>query len=191
MPLLATSVHDEPTREHANRDKIRSAMFASGGAMLGGLLLGKIFPGVAVQVFAPAAAWVAGFLTGSPVFRADDLAGWVVLFANAPVVVTTACSATDYFLIVAALIGFQAGRVRRRALFAAGIGLVAALPVAVFVNAIRIITVAYAHPWFISRLPATYGPFLHMLAGAAVFLPSLILLNLLLENYGRRRHLPT
>ena len=106
---------------------------------------------------------------------------------GAPVTVTLACSATDYFLIVASLVGFQAARARVNPFIAASAGLAVAVPLTLLVNAIRIITVAHAHPWFISRLPAAYEAFLHMTVGAAVFLPSLILLNLCLESYGRLR----
>lgn len=161
------------------------AIASGGGAIIGGILLGKIFPSLELEVFAHAAAQLVGLLSGAPVFRAAE--GWTVFLVNSPVVVTAACSATDYFLIVAGLIGFQAARRRLNLPAAASIGLAAALPVTIFVNAARIVTVAYAHPWIISRLPATYESFLHMLAGAVVFLPSLIVLNLLLEIYGPHR----
>jgi hypothetical protein len=36
-------------------------------------------------------------------------------------------------------------------------------------------------------MPEAYGAFLHMLTGAAVFLPALITLNLIFEIYGRSR----
>ncbi|HEX2853940.1 MAG TPA: hypothetical protein VHO24_11930 [Opitutaceae bacterium] len=155
------------------------------GAVLGGILLGKFFSSLELEVFAHAAARLVGLLSGAPVVR--DAGGWTVSLAGSPIVVTAACSATDYFLIVAGLIGFQAARRRINLLAAAGMGLAAALPVTIFVNAVRIVTVAYAHPWLISRLPATYDAFLHMCAGAAVFLPSLIGLNLLLETHGNLR----
>jgi exosortase/archaeosortase family protein len=59
------------------------------------------------------------------------------------------------------------------------------VPVTLFVNALRIVAVAHAHHWVISRLPASYDAFLHLLTGASVFLPALIALNLVLELYGR------
>jgi exosortase/archaeosortase family protein len=155
------------------------------GAFLGGLLLVRMFPAVQIEAFARGAAELAGFFTGAPVSRGE--ADWMVPLAGAPVTVTAACSATDYFLIVASLLGFQATRLGANPFAAASLGLFVAAPVTIFVNAVRIITVAYAHPWVISRLPAAYEAFLHMAVGAAVFLPSLILLNLLLETYGRHR----
>lgn len=65
--------------------------------------------------------------------------------------------------------------------------MVAALPLTLMVNAVRIVALRQAHQWIIPRLPAAYGHFLHMLAGVAVFLPALIGLSLLLEFYGNPR----
>jgi exosortase/archaeosortase family protein len=101
--------------------------------------------------------------------------------------VTAACSATDYYLMVVALITWQRTRHGQSALPALLVGLVAALPLTLFVNALRVITVTAAHRWFIPLLPATYGAFLHLVTGVAVFLPALIALNLLLETYERSR----
>jgi exosortase/archaeosortase family protein len=66
----------------------------------------------------------------------------------------------------------------------------AAVPVALAINALRIVAVAQLHRWILPRLPETYGPFLHMLTGVAVFLPAFILANLLLENYGHSHTAP-
>jgi exosortase/archaeosortase family protein len=89
------------------------------------------------------------------------------MLAGQPLLVTTACSAGDFFLMTAAL--------------------VAAVPLTLFINALRLIVVAHAHDWVIPRMPEAYGAFLHMLTGAAVFLPALITLNLIFETYGRSR----
>lgn len=161
------------------------AALAGGGSLLGGWLLLRLFPAWSFDGFARGAAHLVSFFTGASLYRGE--AGWMVPIAGAPVSVTVACSATDYFLIVAALIGFQAVRSGISPFVAAGAGLAVAAPLTILVNAVRIITVAHAHPWFISRFPAAYESFLHMTTGAAVFLPSLVALNLVLEAYGRHR----
>jgi exosortase/archaeosortase family protein len=99
-------------------------------------------------------------------------------------VVTAACSAAGFFVIVAALIAWHLARRGWSVAFSALEGLVAALPVAIFINALRIVTVAQAHRWVIPLFPDCFGPFLHLLTGVAVFLPSLIALNLILEHHG-------
>lgn len=172
------------TLSHLPGRAVLSGSIALGGAMA----LVRFFPAWELEVFARAAAWLTSIWSGAPIGR--EGAGWAVQLTDAPVVVTTACSATDFFLIVAGLIGFQIARARSRLATAAALGIAAAFPVTVFVNAIRILTVAYAHPWLISRFPAAYETFLHMLVGAGIFLPALIVLNLLLEIHGRHRHLP-
>jgi exosortase/archaeosortase family protein len=108
-----------------------------------------------------------------------------------PVAVTAACSATDFYLMLVALLAWQLVRRNRPAWFALPAALLVALPLALVVNGARIVAVAAAHRWVIPRLPDAYGPFLHMLTGAAIFLPSLILLNLLLERHGHPRPLRT
>ncbi len=141
------------------------------------------------DVFMGGAARLAGLIFGVAATRGDE--GWLLPFAGQPVIVTEACSATDFSLMTAALLGWHfAQRVRRPALLplAAAGALVAAVPLTLFVNALRIVAVAHAHRWVIERMPAAYGSFLHMLTGVAVFLPALIALNLLLEFYGRSRN---
>jgi exosortase/archaeosortase family protein len=185
MDLAAISV---PRPSASAGEKFRfnpEAMLAAVGAFLGGTLLLRILPSLQFEVFARGAAKLAGLFTATLVSPGEN--GWMLPLASAPVAVTTACSATDYFLIVASLVGFQATRLGVSWFTAAGLGLIAAAPLAILVNAVRIVTVAYAHPLLISRLPATYESFLHMAVGAAVFLPSLILLNVFLEAYGRHR----
>ena len=65
-------------------------------------------------------------------------------------------------------------------------GLLTALPLAIFINSLRVVTSRRPTAGS-SRLPEAYGPFLHLLTGAAIFPPSLIALNLLLEFHGRRQ----
>lgn len=98
--------------------------------------------------------------------------------------VTEACSATDFYLMTTALLGWHLATRLRWPLALAG-AVAAAIPITVLVNALRIIAVAQAHRWVIPRMPDAYENFLHMLTGAAVFLPALIVLNLVFEYYGR------
>lgn len=155
-------------------------------AAAGGAGLTKVFSGLETGVFMGGSAKLAGLVSGVAAVRAEE--GWIMPFAGQPLMVTTACSATDFFLMTAALLGWHfAQRVRRPALLplAAAGALVAAVPVTLCVNALRIVAVAQAHRWVIPRMPAAYDSFLHMLTGVAVFLPALIALNLLLELHGR------
>jgi exosortase/archaeosortase family protein len=147
------------------------------------VLLGA--PTLEIEVFARGAAGLAGLLSGSPVLRHD--AGWMLPSGELPVLVTATCSGADFFLIVAALVGWHLGRQRVRTTGAIIAGLATAVPVAVFVNALRIVAVVQAHRWVIPRLPEAYGAFAHMLTGVAVFLPALIALNILFETHGSLR----
>ncbi|MEO6567510.1 MAG: archaeosortase/exosortase family protein [Opitutaceae bacterium] len=158
------------------------------GALLAAIALVQLFPALRIELFARGAAELIGFFTGAPVSRGE--LGWMIPLSGTPVAITIACSATDFFVLVATLLAFQGARRGLTPLTAVALGLAAALPVALVVNAMRIITVAYAHPWLISRLPPKYESLLHMATGAAVFLPALIVLNLLLETYGNRHPRP-
>lgn len=165
---------------------VRPALVALAAAGGGALLL-KTLPWLETTVFVAGAARLAGRLTGVPTLRTDE--GWALLFSGQPVLVTTACSATDFFLMTTALLGWHFAQRLRPALmpWAAAGALVVAVPLTLFINALRLIAVAQAHRWVIPRLPAAYDSFLHMLTGAVVFLTALIALNLLLEFYGRSR----
>lgn len=161
---------------------------AAGAALLagasGGLLL-LLFPRLELDLFARGAAQLASLATGSPILR--TAAGWALPAAQTPIVVTTACSGADYFLIVAALLGWQLARRGRAVLRAALLGCALSLPFAITVNALRLTTLAQMHRWFIPLLPDVYAPFLHLLTGVAVFLPALIALHLLIEFHGSHR----
>ena len=157
------------------------------GAAGGGLLV-RVFPALELGLFANGAARIAGLFTGSPVVRVEQ--GWALPAASSPVVVTAACSATSFFVMVTAIIAWQLARWGRSVAFAVFAGLIAAAPVAIFINSLRIVTVAQVHRWVIPLLPGTCEPFLHLATGIAVFLPSLIALNVLLE-YNGYRHIPS
>jgi|GEM_PF-2421999 len=158
---------------------------AAAGAVGCGLTALKLLPGLELKLFARGAAGLASLFTGQPVARVEN--GWMLPDANLPIVVTQACSATDFFLIIAALVAW---RLAARGLTVGGAlvsGLAVALPLSIFINALRVVVVARAHRWFIDRFPQSYGPFLHMATGVAVFLPSLIALNVLLDLRPFRR----
>ncbi|MEO0055089.1 MAG: hypothetical protein RLZZ50_1036 [Verrucomicrobiota bacterium] len=154
-------------------------------ALAGGLLALRLAPELPLELFARGAARLASLFLGAPGLRIDE--GWALPFAAQPVLVTKACSATDFYLMAATVLGWHLMR-RARGLawlpVVSAAALLAALPLTLFVNALRIVAVAHAHHWVISRVPPAYEPFLHMLAGAGVFLPALIALNLLLELHG-------
>lgn len=164
--------------------ELRAVISAVAAAVTGALIL-RCVPALELSLFAAGAARLASFFTGTPVVRIAE--GWLLPHSAGSVAVTAACSATDYYLMVVALITWQRTRHGQSALPALLVGLVAALPLTLFVNALRVITVTAAHRWFIPLLPATYGAFLHLVTGVAVFLPALIALNLLLETYERSR----
>lgn len=161
-------------------------LVALGAAGCGALLL-ETLPWLQTEVFIAGAARLASLFTGVPTMRTEE--GWALLFSSQPVMVTAACSATDFFLMTTALLDWHFAQRLRPALLpcAAAGALVAAVPLVLFINALRLIAVAQAHRWVISRLPQAYGSFLHMFTGAVVFLTALIALNLLLEIYGRSR----
>lgn len=167
---------------------VRAGVMALGAGVVGAGVL-KIVPRLVSEVFIGGAARVAGLLSGAATVRMDD--GAALMIAGQPVLVTAACSATDFFLMTTAVLGwhFARGAERRawRPVAIAG-AVVAAVPLTLFVNALRIVAVAHAHRWIIPRMPDAYGSFLHMLTGAAVFLPALIVMNLLLEYYGNARN---
>jgi exosortase/archaeosortase family protein len=145
----------------------------------------SLLPSLEVDLFAQVAAQLAGLFTGSPVQRV--LGGWLLPQTTPPIAVTSACSATDFFVIVVALLAWQFARALRDVTSTLLLSLGCALPLTFAINAARIVAVTAAHRWFIPRLPMAYDGFLHMLTGAAVFLPSLILLSLCFEFHGRNR----
>jgi exosortase/archaeosortase family protein len=161
----------------------RSAAVGASAAALGALVLNAV-PALRIEVFAAGAARIAAFLTGSELVRGD--AAWLIQVGDRTVAVTEACSGTDFYLMVAGLLGWRIfGRGQS---FVRGVlvSLVVALPVAMLVNALRVVAVTQAHRWLIPLLPERHGAFAHMLTGVAVFLPSLIALNFALETYAKR-----
>ena len=85
-------------------------------------------------------------------------------------VVVRACSATDFFSMVLAILAFSIP-VRRLALRLPA-AIAAAWAVAVVANAVRLVLLVYADGFF----PASQIPVVHMAIGIAVFLPVFALL---------------
>lgn len=142
------------------------------------------FPTFEFNVLARSAARVTALFCGSPVLALPE--GFAVPGAHVPVIVTSGCSAADFFCMVAALVTWQLAQRTSKIGIAISAGLAAALPLTIFVNALRIVTVAQAHRWLIPLFPETYAPFLHLTTGVAVFLPSLIVMQLLFEYHVPR-----
>lgn len=150
-----------------------------------GVLTLHLFPEVGLAVFARGAAQLAGLYAGAVVTPIAD--GWHLTIADLPIGVTAACSATDFFLMLAALLAWQLARRGLPLGLVVTASLLAAVPLAILVNALRVIAVAQAHRWFIPLLPDSWAAFAHLLTGAAIFLPALILISLALEFHGRSR----
>lgn len=145
-------------------------------------------PGFETHVLSAGAARLAAFFSCSHVLSTE--AGYALPNASVPVVVSAACSAADFYVLLATLTAWQLTRARWPVVLAGAIAVTAALPLTVFVNALRIVAVAGAHRWIIPHFPPTYAALVHMATGVAVFLPALIAANLFLETYGLR-HAPS
>jgi exosortase/archaeosortase family protein len=152
----------------------------------GGALLLSMVPQLRIDLFAAGAARLAASLLGAVLERGETAT--LMTLSDRTVAVTAACSGTDFFLMVAGLLGWRLAREDRSFVRIALTGLALALPVTLFVNALRLVVVIQAHRWVIPQLPERHGAFAHMITGAAVFLPSLIVLNLLLELYAKRHY---
>lgn len=165
--------------------KRHGSLFApSGAAGLGSLIL-LFFPILKLSFFAGTAAHLASLFLGTPVFSVDQ--GWLLPSRHEPVLVSGACSGSDFWLMIVALLAWHLARRNKSTAFAITAALLCATPLAVAVNSIRIVAVVQAHRWFIPHWSESYGPFFHQLTGVAVFLPSLILIHALLEKHRSHR----
>lgn len=147
------------------------------------------FPQVELALFARGAATLASLFTGAPVLQAEQ--GWLLPLQGQPILVSQACSGTTFFTIVSAILAWHLAQRTKSLPKAASLSLLLSLPIATFINALRIVCLAQAHRWAIPLLPDTYAAFAHMLVGVAVFLPSLIALNIALEYYAHSANRPT
>ena len=172
----------------------RRPIFAAISAALAGALLLGVLADQAFALFAGGAAHAASIFQGGPVLRVAE--GWQIGPAEAarPVLVSRACAATDFYLIVAALLAWRfAARRPARGLRFAGVvagALGAAVPATLAINTLRIAAVVAAHAWVIPRLPGAYAGFAHLLVGAAVFLPALLVLDFALTRHARLHPAP-
>lgn len=162
---------------------------AAGAALL------RWLPGLDHSLFAHGAARLASLLQPGSVWLVPE--GWQIGPADAarPVVVTVACSATDYFLLIAALLAWRLaprpgdGFSFPRTAGVAALALSLALPLTLMINALRIVAVVAAHAWLIPDLPAAYADFAHQLVGVAVFLPALLAIDLVLTVHAHHLRL--
>jgi exosortase/archaeosortase family protein len=164
----------------------RSLLCALLSSALGALIVYATH-GIEIQLFARGAATLAGLLSGAPVF--PEANGWLLPILSQPVLVNEACSGTDFYLLTAALFGWHLPGSLKKPYHCILLALIGAFFLAISINALRIICLAQAHYWLIPRLPDNYAGFIHMMVGVAIFLPSLILINLTFEYYDRRHHL--
>ena len=151
-----------------------------------GALLAAAFvhwlPSVELQVFAQGAAKIASLFSGAPLVEGES--GWLLPLSHQTILISEACSGATFFIITSTLLCWHIARRTEHHIATLVIALSSALALAIFINALRIICLVQAHRWFIPHLPENYTSFAHMLIGIAVFLPSLIALNALLEFYG-------
>jgi exosortase/archaeosortase family protein len=186
--LPPSRIFAEEARSESEPESKRVFHGSIGAALAGLVAWGLVsVAGCEETVFCGGSAKIAGFLSGNPVTWIGD--GWLIS-SPVPVVVTPACSGVAYFLMVAALAAWHLSRRGHATILCAGGAVLAAVPVVLAINALRIVAVAQLHRWVLPRLPEAYGPFLHMLTGVAVFLPAFILANLLLEKYGHSHTAP-
>ncbi len=156
-------------------------------ALAAAVALVSVFPAAAFSAFAGGAAHLADLFYAGSVERVAE--GWRLAPASfpRPVLVTRACAATDYFVLLAPVVAWRLRPLLRGPVAAAALGLALAVPLTLAINALRILAVAEAHRWVIPRFPAAYGDFLHLLVGVAVFLPALLVLNLVLRHHVSAR----
>ena len=159
------------------------AIWAGSATLAVGWLLLSAFPSSEIDVFSAGAARVTGIVTGLPTFRVEQ--GWMLPLAGPwPVVVSPACSASHYFLMISALLSSHLARRGSSLMLAVAMGLMVGFPLTLLVNALRILSVIQVYRWIVPHVLARRVPFLHTLTGVAVFLPCLISVNFLLEKYG-------
>jgi exosortase/archaeosortase family protein len=157
-----------------------AGVFSGVGAFgIAGLFL-ACFPTLKIDFFGQAASRLASLFLGTPVLRVDE--GWLLPSSHESVVVSAACSGTDFWLMCVLVLGWQLGRGRNQIIKAIALTLFCATAFSFIVNAIRVMVVTQAHRWLIPLWPENYAAFFHQSAGVAVFLPALIFLHAILEN---------
>jgi len=143
-------------------------------------------PALEMTWFVPVAAHVASLFSGA--HAGIDNAGWILLSGNMEVLVSRSCSGTGFFVILSALLSCHLAGKGWRILTACFLSLLLAGFLAPLINGFRITVVVELHRWILPYFPQAWHAFLHMLAGAAVFLPVLVFVNFLLEKHARDKY---
>jgi exosortase/archaeosortase family protein len=122
------------------------------------------------------AAYVAGFLLGSPPSLIDG--NWVITVAGTLVRVTRECDAFGFFSLIASIsivhvLGRSPARTAWQWAMAAGV-LAGAFFLTIFLNGIRIMGAYYVHAWAQALDLERYQAVLHLGIGVMIFLPALI-----------------
>ena len=154
---------------------------AASGALLATLFV-HCFPTAELQLFVQGAAKISSLFTHTSAISVEN--GWLLPLHHQTVLVSKACSGVTFFIITCTLLCWHIARHVKSTIAAVSIGFISAFILAITVNALRIVCLVQAHRWLIPLVPESYAAFAHMLVGAAVFLPTLIALNTLLEFYG-------
>lgn len=141
-----------------------------------------IFPELEIELFARTAAEAASLFTGAPVLA--DPTGWLLPHAGVELLVSEACSGTDFFVMLVALLCWRF-TARTHTGTAIALGLALGLAGSLAVNSLRVILVAQTSRLQLALLPEDYQSFAHLLLGITVFLPALVLVNLIFDAYDR------
>jgi exosortase/archaeosortase family protein len=167
----------------------RRSFMASLATLFAAALTLSLFPGLKLSLFAGSATQLAGLFFGTPVCRLEN--GWMLPSNPDPILVTSACSGADFWLIAATLWAWQIGHRHHSVIRSSLLALIWSAPFSILANSLRLVAVMQAHRWFIPLWPQAYASFFHLLTGVAVFLPSLIILHVYLENSRSHRASPS
>ena len=94
-------------------------------------------PNCQLRIFAQAAAKLTGLLTGAPVFKISE--GWLLPIKGQDILVNTACSGSDFFLMLTLLLSWQLPILIKRRSLCIACSLTVGLVLTCLLNALRII----------------------------------------------------
>ena len=141
------------------------------------------YPAVEMHIFIQGTAKLVSLFIGAQVLQVDS--GWLLYLPSITLLVSKACSGTNFFIITCTLLGWHLADKTKYHIVNIGIVITVASFFSVLINALRIACLSLAHHLFFPFLPENYIAFAHMLVGVAVFLPALIGLNAIFEFYGK------